>query len=91
MAVSSHPDLSRTVTRTRTMARSKAAKVLKVVVPRPNAQRLGPGVTSTLQKIAREEGIIIQLPPPVQEQPNSASTLAAAVSISSIPFMAYFN
>ena len=66
----------------RTMARSsKATKTLKVVVPRPNAQRIGPGVTSTLQKIAREQGIIIQLPPPVQEQPNSASTLAAAVSV----------
>lgn len=54
------------------MSPSKPAGVLKVRVPRQNAQRLGPAVTQEVRTLAREQGINVQLPPPVQVQPTSA-------------------
>ncbi|TDL16571.1 hypothetical protein BD410DRAFT_816706 [Rickenella mellea] len=54
------------------MSPCKPAGTLRIRVPRQNAQRLGPAVTAEVQTLARDEGILVQLPPPVQEQPNSA-------------------
>lgn len=54
------------------MSPAPPTKVLKVIVPRQNAQRLGPAVTAEVQNLARDQGLIVQLPPPVQEQPGSS-------------------
>lgn len=59
------------------MSPSKPAGVLKVQVPRHNAQRLGPAVTEQVRVIAREQGLVVQLAPPVQEQPGNASSSSA--------------
>jgi len=54
------------------MARSKPPRALKIRVPRQNAQRLGPSLTAEVQNVCQQDNVIVQLPPPVQEQPNSA-------------------
>lgn len=61
------------------MARSKPAKTLKISVPRHNAQRIGPSLTAEIHSLARQESILVQLPPPVQEQPSSAGPSAVRI------------
>ena len=60
------------------MGISKPAKAIKVRVPRQNAQRLGPSLTTHLRLLGKKEGIDLQLLPPVQEQPGGAG--ASSVS-----------
>ena len=62
------------------MAPCKAAKPIKVRVPRQNAQRLGPNLNSTVRSVGRKDGFIVQIPPPVQEQPSAAGASSSAVS-----------
>ncbi|EJD06695.1 uncharacterized protein FOMMEDRAFT_138552 [Fomitiporia mediterranea MF3/22] len=54
------------------MAPCKPSKSIKIRVPRHNAQRLGPSLTSTVRKVANREKTLVQLMPPVQEQPGSS-------------------
>ncbi|KAH8118071.1 hypothetical protein DFH11DRAFT_875276 [Phellopilus nigrolimitatus] len=54
------------------MAPCKPAKAIKIRVPRQNAQRLGPSLTAEIRAVSRQDGIVVQLSPPVQEQPSSA-------------------
>ena len=49
-------------------------------VPRQNAQRLGPNLNSTVRSVGRKDGFIVQIPPPVQEQPSAAGASSSAVS-----------
>ncbi|KLO17220.1 hypothetical protein SCHPADRAFT_868500 [Schizopora paradoxa] len=62
------------------MARCKPARQLKITVPRHNAQRLGPALTGAVKAICKEENVIVDLPPPVQEQPSSAGPSAENAS-----------
>ncbi|KAI5119437.1 hypothetical protein M0805_008376 [Coniferiporia weirii] len=53
------------------MAPCKPAKAVKVRVPRQNSQRIGPSLTNHIRTVGRRDGIVVQLPPPVQEQPGA--------------------
>lgn len=63
------------------MAPCKPAKSIKVRVPRQNAQRLGPSLNATVRSVGKKEGIIVQILPPVQEQPGAAGASSSAVSL----------
>lgn len=68
------------------MARCKPARALKITVPRHNAQRLGPSLTGAVKTVCNEDNVIIDLPPPVQEQPSSAGPSSVRVNSWSFPF-----
>ena len=73
------------------MARSKPAKTLKITVPRHNAQRIGPSLTAEIHANARQEGVLIQLPPPIQEQPSSAGPSAVCSSHCFVTFDSFYS
>ncbi|KAL5485973.1 hypothetical protein ACEPAI_7017 [Sanghuangporus weigelae] len=52
------------------MAPCKTPKSIKIRVPRHNAQRLGPSLTSTVRLVATREKKLVRLPPPVAELPS---------------------
>ncbi len=74
------------------MARCKPARALKITVPRHNAQRLGPSLTGAVKTVCNQDNVIIDLPPPVQEQPSSAGPSSVRIeSRSSLGGLEYSN